>query len=343
MAKRDVPPVSKTALGSSFTRPRFPLWFMLLFLILVGFVAAILYKQIVLAFNGNPFLNSVIIAVLTIGIINAFRQVLQLYPEIRWVNSLRIADPGLAVERQPVLLAPMANMLRDRRGVLSLNPQSMRSIIDSIGSRLDERRDTSRYLVNLLIFLGLLGTFFGLLETLQSVGKVISSLDVSSSDSINVFQELKNGLQAPLSGMGTAFSASLFGLSGSLILGFLDLQTSQAQNRFYNEFEEWLSGVTELTPAGSGLEGVSPQLQNVLVDIRRSIGSLDQRVHAVPAIAGPGQNEAVRELADGIEKLVKQMRAEQAVVRQWVDEQAQQQSELLAVLRELSARMPARK
>ena len=338
MAKREAAAPSNATYAAAFTRPRFPLWFMFLFLVLVGFVVAILFQNIQSAFNGNPFLNSVLLAVLAIGIINAFRGVLQLYPEIKWVKSLRVADPGLMVSRQPTLLAPMANMLRDRRGVLSLTPSSMRSIIDSVGSRLDERRDTARYLVNLLIFLGLLGTFFGLLQTLQSVGKTIAALDVGNGDSINMFTELKAGLQAPLSGMGTAFSASLFGLSGSLILGFLDLQTSQAQNRFYNEFEEWLSGVTELTPAGGG-EVASPQLQNALVEIRRSIGAVDQKVAGAQA---GGQGEAVRELADGIEKLVKQMRAEQQVVRQWIDEQSQQQHELTSVLRDLSARIQTR-
>ena len=337
MAKREAAAATSPSYAAAFTRPRFPLWFMFLFLVLVGFVVAILYPAIEAAFNGNPFLNSVILAVLAIGIINAFRGVLQLYPEIRFVTGLRIADPGLMVSRQPTLLAPMANMLRDRRGVLSLTPTSMRSIIDSVGSRLDERRDTARYLVNLLIFLGLLGTFFGLLQTLQSVGKTIGALDVGNGDSINMFTELKAGLQAPLSGMGTAFSASLFGLSGSLILGFLDLQTSQAQNRFYNEFEEWLSGVTELTPAGA--ETAAPQVQNALVEIRRSIGAIDQKVAGAQA---GSQGEAVRELADGIEKLVKQMRAEQQVVRQWIDEQSQQQHELTNVLRDLSARIQTR-
>ena len=338
MAKRET--AVATGQGyTAFSKPQYPLLFMLMFLILIGFVVAILFPQIQTAFASNPFLNSVIIAALAIGIINAFSQVVRLYPEIRYVNSLRIADPGLAVTTQPTLLAPMANMLRDRRGVLSLTPSSMRSIIDSVGSRLDERRDTSRYLVNLLIFLGLLGTFFGLLETLQSVGKVISSLDIGSNDSLNVFTELKNGLQAPLVGMATAFSASLFGLSGSLILGFLDLQTSKAGNRFYNEFEEWLSGITELTPAGAPGAGTG-QVADVLGDIRRALSTIDNRVQALPA--GTTQAEAVRELADGIEKLVKQMRAEQTVVRQWVDEQAQQQHNLMEVLRELSNRPPAR-
>lgn len=341
MAKRDTQDVRMTGTGDSFTRPGFHLWCMLIFLILIGFLAVILNSIIQVAFNNNPFLNSVILAVLAIGIINAFRHVVQLYPEIRWVINLRIADPGLVMSRQPVLLAPMANMLSNRRGVLSLTPSSMRSIIDSVGSRLDERRDTSRYLINLLIFLGLLGTFFGLLDTLQSVGLTINALDISASDSVNVFQELKTGLQAPLKGMGTAFSASLFGLSGSLILGFLDLQTSQAQNRFYNEFEEWLSGLTELTPTSES-EGAAaaPVLQSAINDVRRALTELGQRLPENGSAAT--QSEAVKELAEGIEKLVRQMRAEQKVVREWVDEQANQQGELLNVLRELSARMGAR-
>ena len=176
---------------------------------------------------------------------------LRLYPEIRWVNAFRIADPGLAISHRPVLLAPMATMLRDRTGSLSLSATSMRSILDSIGARLDEARDTGRYLVGLLVFLGLLGTFWGLLDTIQSVGKTISSLDTRAADSVSMFDELKNGLAAPLRGMGTAFSSSLLGLGGSLVLGFLELQASHAHGRFYNQLEEWLSGITELAPGGS--------------------------------------------------------------------------------------------
>ncbi|MEZ5925620.1 MAG: flagellar motor protein MotA [Hyphomicrobiaceae bacterium] len=335
MAKREAQDAD-AALQSSFSRPQFHLLTMLIFLTLMGFLVAILSDLILTALKANTFLNSVIIAVLAIGIVNAFRQVLALYPEIRWVNSLRISDPGLAVERQPTLLAPMANMLRDRRGVLSLSPLSMRTIVDSVGARLDERRDTSRYLVGLLIFLGLLGTFFGLLETIRSVGQTISALDVSSSDSLNVFQELKSGLEAPLKGMGTAFSSSLFGLSGSMILGFLDLQSSQAQNRFYNDLEEWLSGITDLTPGTGGSDQTS-QFRFALVELQRSIAELGANFRNGQAHAGqPANEEAVKELAGGIEKLVKQMRAEQKVVREWVDEQAAQQNELMVVLRDLS-------
>src|SRR5690606_2111179 len=143
---------------------------------------------------------------------------------------------------------------------------SMRSIMDSIGSRLDEARDTGRYMVGLLVFLGLLGTFWGLLETITSVGTTISALDTSASESSMVFEELKTGLAAPLKGMGTAFSSSLLGLAGSLVLGFLELQASHAQNRFYNELEEWLSGITELTPGGSGADQLNRQLYSAVFE-----------------------------------------------------------------------------
>ena len=225
---------------------------MLIFLTLVGFLAAILHEQLIKSFLNNPGLNGLIVGTLGLGILYAFRQVWRLYPEIRWVNAYRIADPGLAIAHRPKLLAPMATMLRDRTGSLSLSTAAMRSFMDSIGSRLDEARDTGRYLVGLLVFLGLLGTFWGLLETINSVGHAIDTLDNKATDNVQMFGDLKAGLSAPLKGMGTAFSASLLGLSGSLILGFLELQASHASTRFYNELEEWLSGITELSPAGAG-------------------------------------------------------------------------------------------
>lgn len=342
MSKKDDTALDPQAYHTHFTKPQAQLWGMILFLILIGLVIAILMPMISTAFWANPVLNGLICAALGIGIIISFLRVLELYPEIRWVNSLRIADPGLAIPHQPRLLAPMANMLRDRRGVLSLSTASMSSIIDSVGTRLDERRDTSRYLVNLLIFLGLLGTFFGLLETIQSVGQTINSLDVSSADSVNVFQELKQGLEAPLKGMGTAFSASLFGLSGSLILGFLDLLSTQSQNRFHNDLEEWLSGITELTPGTAG-DSVAAQLRYAIVDMQRSMADIGSKLAAAGGGNGQDHSEAVKELASGIEKLVRQMRAEQKVVREWVDEQAAQQNELQNVLRDLSSTLQNRR
>ncbi len=325
--------MSKTTYYKTLSSPQIFLWRMFLFIVLAGFIAAILYNQILVNFRANPGLNGLIIGVLFFGVIYAFQQVLRLYPEIRWVNNFRISDPGLAVERAPVMLAPMATMLRRRQGQAAISPTAMRSILDSIASRLDETRETTRYLVGLLIFLGLIGTFWGLLQTIQAVGDTVKTLNTNGQDGAQFFEELKTGLAAPLSGMGTAFSTSLFGLAGSLILGFLDLQAGQAQNRFYNELEEWLSGITELAPeTAAAAQGSPAQLRFALLDMQRSITDLAERVeqssHRI------GDSEAIKELSKGIDGLVKQMRAEQKVVREWVEEQAQQQAELAAVLRD---------
>ncbi len=339
-AERSPPSLHRTL----FT-PGLYLWRMFVFLVLVGFLVAILHRQLWSAMLNNPGLNMLICLVLVAGILFAFQQVVRLYPEIRWVNAFRIADPGLAIAHRPVLLAPMATMLRDRTGSLSLSATSMRSIMDSIGSRLDEARDTGRYLVGLLVFLGLLGTFWGLLDTIQSVGKAISALDTrGGGDSVAVFDELKNGLAAPLRGMGTAFSSSLLGLGGSLVLGFLELQAGHAHGRFYNQLEEWLSGITELAPGASqSLDRVgdyaSHQLQAAITDMHRAITELSERIGGAPRLdgQGPQAEEAVKELAKGVDQLVRQMRAEQKVVREWVDEQAAQQSEVASVLKDLAA------
>jgi hypothetical protein len=335
----------ETTPGSShrtLTPPGVFLVRMLVFLTLVAFLAAILHERLEGALMTNPGLNGLILGVLFLGVIYAFRQVIRLYPEIRFVNAFRISDPGLASSHQPVLLAPMATMLRDRTGVLSLSTVSMRTIMDSIGSRLDEARDTGRYMVGLLVFLGLLGTFWGLLETIQSVGLAINTLS-STGETMAVFDELKSGLAAPLKGMGTAFSSSLLGLSGSLVLGFLELQASHAHNRFYNELEEWLSGITELTPgSSSATEQVSRQLMAAVFEMQRAVEDLSGRMKGGSSSTlgvSSGSDEPVRDLARGVNQLVTQMRAEQKVVREWVDEQATQQSEVTNVLRDLAQNM----
>ena len=222
--------------------PRIFLVRMMVFLILCGLVVVVLHKQIVVAFMANPGLNGLIVAVLVIGILLSFRQVIRLFPEVSWVNSFRLADPGLAVARPPVLLAPMATILGERAGRMAISPTTMRGLMDSIATRLDEARDISRYMTSLLVFLGLLGTFWGLIETVGSVGGVIQNLKVGGEAGA-VFDTLREGLAAPLAGMGISFSSSLFGLAGSLALGFLDLQAGQAQNRFYMELEDWLSTI----------------------------------------------------------------------------------------------------
>lgn len=322
--------------------PRLYLARMIVFLILVGFVAAILYLQIQNAFVANPGLNGLIVGVLFLGIAYAFRQIFRLFPEVNWVNSFRIADPGLEIDHTPVLLAPMAALLRDRQGRMSLSTVSMRSLLDSLASRLDEARDISRYMIGLLIFLGLLGTFWGLLNTVTAVGATIESLDISQNESGAVFEELKTGLQAPLAGMGTAFSSSLFGLAGSLVLGFLDLQASQAQARFYNDLEDWLSTVTDISAGEGGDYTVPHYLRMDLRDMQGQIERIDSTLHETLTSEPdePVDMEAIELLADAVHGLVKQMREEQKVVREWAQAQADQQTEVKSALDRLAQGAP---
>jgi hypothetical protein len=308
--------------------PRIFLVRMVVFLTLCALVVIVLYRQIWAAFLANPGLNALIIAVLAIGIALAFRQVIRLFPEIDWVNGFRLADPGLAVERPPVLLAPMAVLLRDRIGRMAISSQMMRGILDSIAARLDEARDMSRYMTGLLVFLGLLGTFWGLIETVGSVGNVINTLK-PGGDAGAIFESLKEGLAAPLSGMGISFSSSLFGLAGSLVLGFLDLQTSQAQHRFYPELEDWLSTtVRDLGVGGEPASGAQPGA--FPGDLRVAIERLRE------AITDSGSNRAtttaMANLAEAIQGLVHHMRTEQQMIRDWVDSQAQQHRDVRRLL-----------
>ena len=257
---------------------------MALFLVLVAALAFALHRPLVTAFLGNPAVNGVILGILLAGIIYIFRQVMLLDPEVEWIESFRrrLADRdfGAPSGRPPRLLAPMARMLGARRdGRVSLSASSLQTLLDGIASRLDETRETSRYLIGLLVFLGLLGTFYGLLETVRSVGGVIGALDVTASDVARAFADLKTGLESPLHGMATAFSSSLFGLAGSLVLGFLDLQAGQAQNRFYNDLEEWLSTHTRLSSgslAEAGEGSVPAYLQALLEQTADSLESLQR-------------------------------------------------------------------
>ncbi len=296
---------------------------MLVFVILVGIIGGFLQKQIVVAFMANPGLNALIIVVEVVGIALSVRQVLRLYPEIAWVNHFRLRDPSLAIKRPPVLLAPMAAILRSRAGPMVLSAQLMRGILDSIATRLDEARDISRYMTGLLVFLGLLGTFWGLIATVSSVGGVIQSLK-AGGDAGSIFDSLRSGLAAPLSGMGISFSSSLFGLAGSLVLGFLDLQSSQAQNRFYTELEDWLSTTVYDHGAEPAVAaGVTSEVQTAIERLR---GAVDQ------AGAGKAASTAMANLAESIQVLVHHMRTEQQTIREWVDGQAEQQTEIRRLL-----------
>ena len=315
MAKKELDPLKLSS-------PHVFLFRMVVFIILGGLVAFLLNKQIRVAFMANPGLNALILGVLAIGIVLSFRQVLRLYPEISWVNNFRLADPGLAVDRPPVLLAPMAAILGARVGRMALSAQLMRSILDSIATRLDEARDISRYMTGLLVFLGLLGTFWGLIETVSSVGGVIQGLK-ASGDAGSMFDSLREGLAAPLSGMGISFSSSLFGLAGSLMLGFLDLQSSQAQNRFYTELEDWLSTTVYD-------QAVEPAVANVTGEVRSAIDRLREAMDQ--AGSSKAASNAMVNLAEAIQGLVHHMRNEQQMIRDWVDGQAEQQREIKRLL-----------
>jgi hypothetical protein len=303
---------------------------MLLFIIAVGAIAFFLGQQIMVAFMANPWLNGLIIGVEVIGIVLSLRQVLRLYPEIAWVNNFRLRENGKAVKRAPVLLAPMAAILTSRsspaNGPMTLSAQLMRGILDSIAMRLDEARDISRYITGLLVFLGLLGTFWGLIATVSSVGSVIQGLK-ATGDASSMFDSLRAGLAAPLSGMGISFSSSLFGLAGSLVLGFLDLQSSQAQNRFYTELEDWLSTTVDDAAAAPVAAG------NVTGEVNTALDRL--RLAVDQAGSGKAAAAAMADLAESIQLLVRHMRVEQDTIRQWVDGQAEQQGEIRKLLQGL--------
>nr|WP_247894283.1 flagellar motor protein MotA [Azospirillum sp. B510] len=299
------------------TRPERFLTRMILFLVVVGAVAGLLFPALRAAFLNNAPLNGVILATLLAGIAFIFRQVLMLRPEVAWLEQYQNGIPPASLQ-EPVLLAPMARMLGERRGRLTLSALSMRSLLDGIASRLDESRELSRYLIGLLIFLGLLGTFWGLLHTVQSVGGVIGSLSVQGGDVGTMFSHLQKGLEAPLVGMGTAFSSSLFGLAGSLVLGFLELQASQAHNRFFQDLEDWLSSATRLSSAAaggleSGDHAASAYLTALLEQTAENLDSL-QRTVATAEEGRRAANANLMALTERLSSLTDHMRAEQQLL-----------------------------
>jgi hypothetical protein len=308
------------------TKPARYLLRMILFLTAVGGVLALLFPGLKSAFLMNVPLNSLILGVFLLGILYNFRQVLRLSPEVAWIQHFRdergstLADPP-----PPRLLAPMAAMLGERRGRLSLSAPALRSLLDGIASRLDESRDLSRYVIGLLIFLGLLGTFWGLSQTIGSIGDVIRGLTVGVGDLASGFENLKRGLASPLSGMGTAFSSSLFGLGGSLVLGFLDLQAAQAQNRFFNDLEDWLARSTRLSSgafAGEGEQSIPVYVQALLEQTAESLEPL-QRTLSRGEEGRIATNTHLLALTEKLGDLSDQMRAGQELMTKLAEGQAE--------------------
>ncbi len=312
---------------AKLSSPRIFLIRMLVFLILCALIAFVLQHQILNAFMANPWLNGLIVGVLLIGIILAFARVIRLFPEVSWVNSFRRSDPALVTAREPKLLAPMAAILgSERADRFAISAQTMRAFLDSLANRLDEARDISRYLTGLLVFLGLLGTFWGLIETVGSVGSIINGLKVGG-DADTVFDALKEGLAAPLGGMGISFSSSLFGLAGSLVLGFLELQTNQAQNRFYTNLEDWLATTVQDLGASAPGGTVQAGMLDAIERLRQSIGDAGSNKATTAAMAN---------LAEAIQGLVQHMRSEQQMIRDWADAQAKLNADIRRFMEMLS-------
>ena len=322
------------------TRPIGFLIRMILFLVLVAAGCLLIYEALVGAFVANIFLNGTIVFALLVGIGIDFWTVGRLNREINWIENFRRGSHGAQTSiAAPKLLAPAATMLSERsdRSMtrLSLSTMAMQTLLDGIAVRLDEAREISRYMVGLLVFLGLLGTFWGLLQTVQSVSNVIAGIDVGGSNVGLAFEELKAGLEAPLSGMGTAFSSSLFGLAGSLILGFLGLQAGQAQNRFYNDLEEWLSSLTRLsggggTAIGDGEQSVPAYIQALLEQTADSLESL-QRTIARAEESRASSHTDIAALSNSLETLTTTMRTEQDLMLKLAEGQQRLQNVMEAL------------
>ncbi len=287
---------------------------MLFLLLIVVFLIFFLFEPLKEAFEGNTILNSVIISTFILGAIFAFRQTFRLSNEAKWLKFIKkknsLLPANIALKIKPVLLAPVASVLsEDRKDNPSLSANSLSTILDGVSSRLDESREILRYMIGLLVFLGLLGTFWGLLQTISSVSGVINTIDFNISNVPNkgtsLFMDIQKGLSAPLSGMSTAFSSSLFGLAASLILGFLDLQVGQASNRFFNELEDWLSQMAIFTTNETGNNGLSEAaLENLVIVAKRANQNENEKIRI---------NENISELTIVLNRLVEKLDEDRSV------------------------------
>ncbi|MDU0339784.1 flagellar motor protein MotA [Bosea rubneri] len=292
----------------------------LVFLALIGFLIFILQAGLRSAFMTNPGLNGLIVGALAVGVLIALRELWRVDSEARAATRLA-ASPADAAIRRSQVISPLAAVLPalQRR---SLASDQAASLLESIAVRLDDGREVLRYLAGLLVFLGLLGTFWGLLDTVSSVGNVIKTLRTGAEAGV-LFDELKAGLAAPLAGMGLSFSSSLFGIAGSLVLGFLELQVAQAQRRFRNEVEGYLGASTAASQAAS-FDGLGERFDKLHAAIQEGANS---RAAA----------QAMANLAEGIQGLVQHMRSEQQLIRDWVEAQAAREKDLKRLIERLAA------
>lgn len=336
-AAPEVPPLEPPATVPNrpqtfrFSRPLRYFLRALVFLALIGFLIFILQAGLLTAFMTNPGLNGLIVGALAVGVLLALRELWRVDSEARAATRLAANPAGATIRRNQVIspLAPVLPALEQR----NLASSQAASLLESIAVRLDDGREVLRYLAGLLVFLGLLGTFWGLLETVSSVGNVIKSLRTGAEAGV-LFDELKAGLAAPLAGMGLSFSSSLFGIAGSLILGFLDLQVGQGQRRFRNEIEGYLGTATAHSatiPLAMSVAGPT-----VAGDV------VVERLDKLQAAMQDGSNnraatQALANLAEGIQGLVQHMRSEQQLIRDWVEAQAVREKDLKRLIERLAA------
>lgn len=304
--------ISTTSGG--FARPVTQLLMMLVVIALViaGLWLALPLLQVV--FYSNPWLNGVIIGVFALGVLSCIWQVIQIFSSVTWLDDFVRARPGLEYTAAPRLLAPLAALLGGRGAKTTISSSSAASIMDSIATRVDEARDITRYLGNLLIFLGLLGTFYGLATTVPAMVDTIRSLTPQEGESgTDVFAKLMSGLESQLGGMGTAFSSSLLGLAGSLVVGLLELFASHGQNRFYRELEDWMTTITRLGfGAGEGdAGGEMAQIAAVLDSLAGQMEAL-QTLHSQAELSRAMLEERLGALVDGIDRLAVNLAANQS-------------------------------
>jgi hypothetical protein len=320
-----------------------PIRQIVMMLIVVGLSAGgayLAYPKVAPVFLASPWLNGVIGVVFVIGVLACFLQVFQLISSASWIDGFAQDRPGFDLKRPPQLLAPLAALLRSRGARMQIGASSSRSILDSVATRLDEARDITRYIINLLIFLGLLGTFYGLATTVPAVVDTIRSLaPVEGESSTAVFSRLIGGLEAQLGGMGTAFASSLLGLAGSLVVGLLELFAGHGQNRFYRELEEWLSSITRVGfSAGDSDADVSPQ-QSMFATLMDQMTEQVDALHVSFLNADRSRADVDRklgEVATGLSRLTRKIE-EDTESRAALDRLAESQQRLAEVLETYAA------
>ncbi len=323
---------TKAAPVSHFSQPVQQIVTMLVVCVLVAAGAWVIHDTVIEIIATNPLLNLFIFFVFALGAASCFWQVLILMQSVSWIEAFVQHRPGSEDAKPPRLLAPLAQLLRSRGSKSQISNSSSRSIQDSVATRIDEARDITRYIINLLIFLGLLGTFYGLATTVPAVVETIRSLVPKEGETgLDVFAKLMSGLEKQLGGMGTAFSSSLLGLAGSLVVGLLELFAGHGQNRFYRELEEWLSSITRLSFAGSDGEGADPGALNQILDNMTGQIEVLQTLYTQSEANREGAEDRIGDLAVAIAGLASRLEAEagQAVALNRI---AQGQDRLIAVL-----------